>query len=255
MVDSEPLVIHGLNKTFHNGQTSLKVLSNINLRVEQGELITVIGPSGCGKSTLLKVIAGLDAEYDGVVKIDREQIHQPGVDKGFIFQEHRLFPWLTVEGNIAADLSLKNPEVRAKVRDLIRLVHLEGFEKSFPRQLSGGMAQRVAIARALLRDPKVLLMDEPFAALDAFTRAHMQDVLLDIWEQNKTTMILVTHDIDEAVVLAQRVVIMSAKPGTIHSVVPVDIPHPRKRSSNEFLEVRRNVLAQLEAHMLQHTEQ
>ncbi|GMA61284.1 hypothetical protein GCM10025859_17240 [Alicyclobacillus fastidiosus] len=138
MVDSEPLVIHGLNKTFNIGQTSLKVLSHINLRVEQGEFITVIGPSGCGKSTLLKVIAGLDGEYDGVVKIGREEIHKPGVDKGFIFQEHRLFPWLTVEDNIAADLSLRNPLVREKVRDLIRLVHLEGFEKSFPRQLSGG---------------------------------------------------------------------------------------------------------------------
>lgn len=157
-------------------------------------------------------------------------IKGPGIDKGFIFQEPRLFPWLTVENNIAADLSLRNAEVRKKVDELIGLVRLEGFQKSFPRELSGGMAQRVAIARALLRNPKVLLLDEPFGALDAFTRTHMQEVLIDIWQKNKTTMIFVTHDIDEAIYLGNWVVILKPRPGEIRNIVSSDLPIPRKNN-------------------------
>ncbi|EPZ45740.1 ABC transporter ATP-binding protein [Alicyclobacillus acidoterrestris] len=247
----EELVIRDLSKTFISSQGALSVLRDIDMQIPQGEFVTVIGPSGCGKSTLLKIIAGLDAQHEGDVTLDGEPVRAPGVDKGFIFQEHRLFPWLTVEENIAANLSLKHREVRDKVDKMIHLVHMDGFAKTYPRQLSGGMAQRVAIARAFIRDPKVLLMDEPFGALDAFTRAHMQEVLLDVWLQNQTTVILVTHDIDEAVVLAQRVVVMSAKPGTIRTIVPIDLPYPRKRSSTAFLELRREVLNQLEAHMVE----
>jgi len=235
------------HKWFQTPQgTRIEALHNIQLKIKQGEFITVIGPSGCGKSTLLKIIAGLDTDHQGTVLLEQTQVVQPGIDKGFIFQEHRLFPWLTVEKNIAADLSLKDPDVRRRVAELIELVKLQGFEKAYPRELSGGMSQRVAIARALLRNPKVLLLDEPFGALDAFTRSHLQEVALNIWEQNRTTMILVTHDIDEAVFLATRVVVMNARPGTIRKIVPVDLPYPRKKASSSFLELRKLVLSEFE---------
>ncbi|UJF31493.1 ABC transporter ATP-binding protein [Paenibacillus hexagrammi] len=235
------------HKWFHTPQgTKVEALHNIKLTVKQGEFITIIGPSGCGKSTLLKIIAGLDTDHTGKVHLDHKQVDKPGIDKGFIFQEHRLFPWLTVEKNIAADLNLKDPEVRARVDELIDLVKLKGFEKSYPRELSGGMSQRVAIARALLRKPKVLLLDEPFGALDAFTRSHLQEVTLDIWEKNRTTMILVTHDIDEAVYLATRVVVMNARPGTIRKFIPIDLPYPRKKATSSFLELRKMVLSEFE---------
>lgn len=224
----------------------VEALQNIKLTIREGEFITIIGPSGCGKSTLLKIIAGLDTEHDGKILLEQKQVGKPGIDKGFIFQEHRLFPWLTVEKNIAADLSLKDPDVRERVNNLIELVKLKGFEKSYPRELSGGMSQRVAIARALLRNPKVLLLDEPFGALDAFTRSHLQEVALDIWEKNRTTMILVTHDIDEAVFLATRVVVMNARPGTIRNIIPVDLPYPRKKASTSFQELRKLVLSEFE---------
>ncbi|MNO17512.1 Aliphatic sulfonates import ATP-binding protein SsuB [compost metagenome] len=234
------LAISQLNKEFDGGK--IKALQNIDLEVQEGEFITVIGPSGCGKSTLLRIVAGLDNTYTGKVTLEGQQIEGPGIDKGFIFQEHRLFPWLTVEKNIAADLPLSNKEVRRKVDELIELVKLQGFEKAYPRQLSGGMAQRVSIARALLRRPKILLLDEPFGALDAFTRAHMQSVLLDIWRTNKTTMIFVTHDIDEAVYLGNRVVILEPRPGKIRRIVPIDLPYPRKKATSSFQEMRLRVL-------------
>lgn len=242
------LDITNVSKTFHNESGSTHVLSELNLTVGEGDFVTVIGPSGCGKSTLLKLIAGLDTDYSGAVSIEGRKVDRPSQDKGFIFQEHRLFPWLDVAGNIAADLPLRKPEVRERVAELIRLVKLEGFEKAYPRQLSGGMSQRVAIARALLRNPKVLLLDEPFGALDAFTRAHLQDALLDIWQANRTTMVLVTHDIDEAVFLSNRVVVMDAKPGTIKAVIPIDLPYPRKRSGTAFQDIRTHLLRSLEHH-------
>ncbi|KOS66343.1 sulfonate ABC transporter ATP-binding protein [Lysinibacillus contaminans] len=240
------LVIERLNKIFTTPNERVVALREIDLQVKQGEFITVIGPSGCGKSTLLKIVAGLDVEYDGKVELNGQQIKGPSLEKGFIFQEPRLFPWLTVEKNIAGDQSLKDPKVRGKVHELIRLVKLEGFEKAYPKELSGGMAQRVSIARALLRKPDILLLDEPFGALDAFTRSHMQEVLLNIWETNKTTMIFVTHDLDEAVFLGQRVVIMNPRPGHIKSVLPIELSFPRKRSSLAFQEMRRTVLNEFE---------
>ncbi|MGG1517116.1 ABC transporter ATP-binding protein [Paenibacillus oryzisoli] len=240
------LTIQQLNKTFTSSKGAVQALHDVQLNVKEGEFITVIGPSGCGKSTLLKIIAGLDAQYTGVVQLGGEPIKAPGIDKGFIFQEPRLFPWLTVEKNIAADLSLKQADVRRKVDELIALVRLEGFQKAYPRELSGGMAQRVAIARALLRSPKVLLLDEPFGALDAFTRTHMQEVLIDIWQKNKTTMIFVTHDIDEAIYLGNRVVILRPRPGAIRNIVPIDLPFPRKKSTTSFQELRLKVLNEFE---------
>jgi len=245
-MSAEILVMKQLNKRFASPSGDVIALHNIQLSIAKGELITIIGPSGCGKSTLLKIVAGLDTEYSGDVLLNGKPIDGPSIEKGFIFQEPRLFPWLTVEKNIAANLSLRDPEVRKKVDELIELVRLKGFEKSYPRQLSGGMAQRVAIARALLRTPDVLLLDEPFGALDAFTRAHLQEVLLDIWQKNKTTMLFVTHDLDEAVFLGERVVIMNPRPGHIRSVLPIDLPFPRKRTQNSFQELRAIVLREFE---------
>ncbi|MCM3706331.1 MULTISPECIES: ABC transporter ATP-binding protein [Cytobacillus] len=240
------LEIRDLSKTFLSEKGEVQALKDIHLAVENGELITVIGPSGCGKSTLLKIIAGLDNDAEGIVEIDGKEVKGPSIDKGFIFQEPRLFPWQTVEKNIASNFTLRNKEVRDKVKELIQLVKLEGFAKAYPRELSGGMAQRAAIARALLRNPKVLLLDEPFGALDAFTRSHMQEVLLDIWHENKTTMLFVTHDIDEAIYLADRVVIMNARPGSIQKVVKINLPHPRKKSNKTFQEFRHLILNEFE---------
>jgi len=244
-INQPAIELKNVSKTFQSEQGIFQALSQVNLTVQQDELIVAIGPSGCGKSTLLKILAGLDTEYDGTVEVGGHSITQPGIDRGFIFQEHRLFPWLTVEQNIAADLSLKKPEVKARVQEVIALVKLTGFEKAYPKQLSGGMSQRVAIARALIRQPEVLLLDEPFGALDAFTRNHMQDALLDIWRNNKMTLLLVTHDIDEALFLADRIVVMEAKPGRIKTVIPIEMQHPRNRVSTTFQDYRHHVLKAL----------
>ncbi|MDR2992580.1 MAG: ABC transporter ATP-binding protein [Bacillus cereus] len=238
--------INGVSKKFLKAVGNVQVLENIQFQLEKGDFVTVIGPSGCGKSTLLKIVAGLDNDFEGEVVIDGEPIVKPSKKQGFIFQEHRLFPWLTVEENIAADLSLKEKYVKEKVREWVEIVRLDGFEKSYPKEISGGMSQRVAIARALLRDPSVLLLDEPFGALDAFTRSHLQEVLLNIWEQKKTTMIFVTHDIDEAIYLSNRIIIMSAKPGKIHKVIENHLPYPRNKTSQSFQQLRTKVLQQFE---------
>ncbi|HFT2184415.1 TPA: ABC transporter ATP-binding protein [Bacillus cereus] len=238
--------IDGVSKYFLKQTGTVQVLENINFQLEKGDFVTVIGPSGCGKSTLLKIIAGLDSDFEGEIIIDGERITKPSKKQGFIFQEHRLFPWLTVEENIAADLPLKDKYVKDKVREWLEIVRLDGFEKSYPKEISGGMSQRVAIARALLRDPNVLLLDEPFGALDAFTRSHLQEVLLNIWEQKKTTMIFVTHDIDEAIYLSNRIIIMSAKPGEIHKVIENNLPYPRNKTSQSFQQLRTKVLQQFE---------
>jgi sulfonate transport system ATP-binding protein len=233
-------------KSFKKGQTAVQVLRDIRLELEDGDFITIIGPSGCGKSTLLKIIAGLDTDYEGTVEIGGLPVVGPGTDQGFVFQEHRLFPWLTVEENIAANLSLKDPEIRKRVDELIHIVRLKGFEKAYPKELSGGMSQRVAIARALLREPKILLLDEPFGALDAFTRKHLQDVLLEIWRKKRITMVLVTHDLDESIYLGNQVVIMKAKPGSISRIIPIELPFPRQRAHPLFQEMRQKVLKEFE---------
>lgn len=235
-----------ITKRFVNNNKFTVVLEDVTVDIEQGDFVTLIGPSGCGKSTLLKMIAGLDTDFDGSVKLDGQVVEGPSLKKGMIFQEHRLFPWLTVEENIAADLSLKDKQIRKKVDELIGIVRLQGFEKSYPRELSGGMSQRVAIARALLRNPDVLLLDEPFGALDAFTRTHLQDVLLEIWNQKKTTMIFVTHDLDESIYLANKVMVMSAKPGKVRSIIPIDLPYPRRKADQSLQKMRHRVLKEFE---------
>ncbi|WP_445487637.1 ABC transporter ATP-binding protein [Niallia sp. 03133] len=237
------------NKSFTQGSKKVKALETINLVIEEQDFLTIIGPSGCGKSTLLKIIAGLDTDYEGEITINDRTVKGAGIQQGFIFQEHRLFPWLTVEENIAADLSLKNKEVRRKVDELIEIVRLKGSEKLYPKELSGGMSQRVAIARALLREPEVLLLDEPFGALDAFTRKHLQDVLLDIWQKKKMAMILVTHDIEESVYLGNRLAIMKAKPGKVYKELKIPLSYPRNRTSPDFQTFRQSVLKEFE-----HTE-
>jgi sulfonate transport system ATP-binding protein len=234
-----------VSKVFSTQGADVQALQDVNLELQPHEFVAIIGPSGCGKSTLLKVVAGLDTNYEGTVTLDGKAITGPSIEKGVIFQEHRLFPWLTVEKNIAADLSLKDPKVRKAVDEMIGLVKLGGFEKSYPKHLSGGMSQRVAIARALIRNPKVLLLDEPFGALDAFTRNHMQEALLDVWSSNQTNMLLVTHDIDEAIFLADRIVVMQSKPGRVKTIIPIAMQHPRSRTSTTFLEYRKQVLEAL----------
>ncbi|UYO36325.1 ABC transporter ATP-binding protein [Bacillus zhangzhouensis] len=240
------IAIDIVDKSFWNDKQTIRVLEDLRLSIIPGEFVTVIGPSGCGKSTLLKIIGGLDTAYDGQVLIGDRQVTEPGMKQGFIFQEHRLFPWLTVEENIAANFNLKQQDVRRKVDELIEIVRLKGFEHAYPHELSGGMSQRVAIARVLLRDPEILLLDEPFGALDAFTRKHLQDVLLDIWQEKKTTMMLVTHDIDESIYLGKEIVLLQARPGRIHKILPVNLPFPRDRTSTAFQSLRQKVFSEFE---------
>jgi sulfonate transport system ATP-binding protein len=230
------------HKVFQGSQSKLLALRNIVLTIDPGEFVCVVGGSGCGKTTLLRMIAGLDTDYEGVISVDQRKVTGPGLDRGLVFQEHRLLSWLTVHDNIAFGLAgMLAAERSAKIRHYIKLVGLDDFEYVYPHQLSGGMSQRVAIARALVGRPQVLLLDEPFASLDALTRMRMQQEILRIWEAEQTTVVLVTHDIEEAVYLADRVVIMSAQPGTIKKILPVDLRRPRDRTDREFARVRKSV--------------
>ncbi len=230
------------HKAFAGSQGKLLALTNILLTIDPGEFVCIVGGSGCGKTTLLRIIAGLETDYAGVVALDGTPITGPGLDRGVVFQEHRLFSWLTVHDNVAFGLSRLPPAERAlKIRHYINLVGLNDFEYEYPHQLSGGMSQRVAIARALVGSPEVLLLDEPFASLDALTRMRMQQEILRIWEAERTTVVLVTHDIEEAVYLADRVVIMSTQPGTIKKILPVGLPRPRDRADREFVRIRKSV--------------
>lgn len=229
------LKIEGLYKYFSVDKKKVEILKNINLNIKEGEFITIVGHSGCGKSTLLKIIAGLVDYQIGSVTNNGAPIAGPDIDRGMVFQEHRLLPWLSIKDNIGFGLTNKTKQEKDKiVKDIINLVKLDGFENVYPHQLSGGMAQRAAIARGLVTNPKILLLDEPFGALDALTRIQMQKEILRIWETEKTTMILVTHDIDEAVYLGQRIVVMSARPGEIKSIIDVDTAGSKIRGSADF---------------------
>jgi len=235
------LEIRNLSKTFEDKNQKLKVLSEINLDINEGEFISIIGSSGGGKSTLLRIIAGLETDYEGSVLLDGVPIKKPSIDKGIVFQDHRLFPWLTVAENIGYGVSDNQKNKKEIIKDLINLVGLEGFEKSRPNQLSGGMAQRAAIARALANNPKVLLLDEPFGALDAMTRINMQEEILKIWKLEKITIILVTHDVEEAVYLGDYVVVLTSNPGQIKKICKVDLARPRDRVNNDFVFEKRKV--------------
>jgi sulfonate transport system ATP-binding protein len=217
-------------------------LKDILLTINPGEFVCIVGGSGCGKTTLLRIIAGLETEYEGAVFLDGKKLIGTGLDRGVVFQEHRLLSWLTVHDNVGFGLAGLAPEERSRdIRHYISLVGLDMFEYEYPHQLSGGMSQRVAIARALVGRPEVLLLDEPFASLDALTRMRMQQEILRIWEAERTTVVLVTHDIEEAVYLADRVVIMSPQPGTIRNILPVRLSRPRDRTDREFARVRKSV--------------
>jgi sulfonate transport system ATP-binding protein len=230
------------HKTFAGCKGTLLALKNILLTINPGEFVCIVGGSGCGKTTLLRIIAGLETEYAGAVLLDGKKLTGTGLDRGVVFQEHRLLSWLTVHDNVGFGLADLPPEERSRdIRHYISLVGLGQFEYEYPHQLSGGMSQRVAIARALAGRPEVLLLDEPFASLDALTRMRMQQEILRIWEAERTTVVLVTHDIEEAVYLADRVVIMSPQPGTIRNILPIPLSRPRDRTDREFVRVRRSI--------------
>ena len=221
-----------------------EALSNISLSIAAGELVSLIGPSGCGKSTLLRLIAGLDSADSGELLIGSQPINEPGAERGLVFQDPNLFPWLTVRRNIETGLVARRVlrETRSEVDEFMRLVGLEAFDDAYPHHLSGGMAQRVALARALINHPKVLLLDEPLGALDAFTRMRMQDEVLRLWENRRTTMLLVTHDIDEAIYMSDRIMIMTQRPGRIDRIITNALARPRDRGSSDFLRLRSDIL-------------
>ena len=240
------LIIDHLSKQFtKNGQETVDSLTDINVRINDGEFICILGPSGCGKTTLLRIVAGLENPTSGKVLIDDVLIDRPNPKLGMIFQDYSLYPWRTVNENIVFGLELRGvgKEERAKVaQEYLELAGLSGFGNSYPYELSGGMRQRVAVVRALAVDPSVLLMDEPFGALDAQTRNRLQHDLLEIWDKTKKTILFVTHSVDEAVFLADRVVVLTPRPGHVCEVLAIELERPRERTSVEFAKIRRYVL-------------
>ncbi len=240
---AENIKIQSLKKEFRIQGQALEVLQDINLTVEPGEIVSIVGRSGCGKSTLLRLIAGLETPTAGEITIGGRKVKKPTVDVGVLFQQSRLLPWSSVEKNIAFGLSKKLPlkEKKELVQEYVDMVGLTGFEKALPGQLSGGMQKRVSIARTLINKPNILLLDEPFGALDAFTKINLQQELLRIWENEKMTTMLVTHDIEEAVYMGNKVIVMSAKPGVIQKVIPVLLGKPRNRTNEDFANIRRKV--------------
>lgn len=240
--------IRNVTRQFQVSGGSLTALDNVTLDIAEGEFVTIVGASGCGKSTLLRLGAGLDTARTGVITHAGKPVDGPSLDRGMVFQEPRLFPWLTIERNVALGLEnsgLPKREKKKLVEQHLELVGLSGFAKAYPHQLSGGMAQRAGIARGLVNRPNVLFLDEPFGALDAITKTRLQDELQQIWAHERITMVLVTHDVDEAVYLGDRVVIMSPRPGRIREIVGVNLPRPRSRTSHALLQVRNCVLDSL----------
>jgi sulfonate transport system ATP-binding protein len=240
------LTLSDVGRSFEGANGTVVALEDVDLSVAPGELVSLVGPSGCGKSTLLRAVAGLDREYSGEILADGLPIRGPDLSRGIIFQEPRLFPWLTLSENVGFSVRTSRAARVERVRELIALVGLAGFEKAYPHHLSGGMAQRAAIARALAPSPGMLLLDEPFGALDAFTRMRLQDAFQEIWLANRTTAILVTHDIEEAIDLGQRVVVMTPRPGRIRRVVEIDLPYPRDRGGERFAAYRRAILGEFD---------
>ena len=229
------IAIDGLSKSFAAARTGTErlALSDISLQIAKGEFVSIVGPSGCGKSTLLYVVGGFVAPSRGAISVAGKPVTGPGPDRGPVFQEFALFPWKTVLGNVMYGLrqqGVSKPEAEAKARALISLVHLTGYERFYPKELSGGMKQRVAIARTLAYGPAILLMDEPFGALDAHTRTGLQSELLEIWERDRKTVLFVTHSVEGAVFLSDRVVVLTRSPGRVKAAIDIDLPRPRRRA-------------------------
>ena len=244
--DTAPVQIQvrGVEKTFSVGAQKIVALQNIDLDIHKGEFVCLLGPSGCGKSTLLNAVAGFQPPTKGTVTVDGRTITEPGPDRGMVFQEYALFPWMTVAQNVAFGLEIKGmskAEIAERVEWLLQKLHLQDFRNRFPKDLSGGMRQRVAIARVLALDSPILLMDEPFGALDALTRRTLQDELLRIWEEVGKTILFVTHSIEESIYLADRIIVMTYRPGTIKRDVVVDMPRPRDGSAPEFNRLKREL--------------
>ena len=243
--DASRVLIESVGKRYESDQGPVQALADVSFEVTPGEFVCIVGPSGSGKTTLFRIVAGLESPTSGTVYLNDEPVTEPNPDMGVVFQEYHLFPWRTVRGNVRFGLE-KGPvpadERERRVERLIELVGLEGFEDSYPKELSGGMKQRVALARALAVDPSLLLMDEPFGAVDAQTKAMLQGELLDIWERTGKTVLFVTHDIEEAVTLADRIVVMGTEPGRVREVVDVDLPRPRSRTDDGFGEYYEHVL-------------
>ncbi|MGJ5039886.1 MULTISPECIES: ABC transporter ATP-binding protein [unclassified Bradyrhizobium] len=252
------LVIDKVSRTFpaRQGRAPTRALEPVELTIGNNDFVTILGPSGCGKSTLLRIVAGLDHPTSGKVLLDGREVTGPGADRGMVFQSYTLFPWLTVRENIAFGLRERGvPEdKRNAVADrFIQQIGLKGFENHWPKQLSGGMQQRCAIARALANDPKILLLDEPFGALDNQTRVLMQEMLLGIWERDQKTVLFVTHDIEEAIFLGSRVLVMSARPGRVKADIKIELPHPRSykiKTSPEFVALKERLVEEIRAEAL-----
>ena len=244
------LEIKDLKKSFPKKKGEMVAIADFDLNVEEGEFLCILGPSGCGKTTILRIIAGLESQTTGKILLNGKEIAGPGSDRGMVFQEFALFPWRTVRRNVEFGLELKGvsaEERHERTQRYIDLVGLKGFEDYHPYQLSGGMKQRVGIARALANEPAILLMDETFGALDAQTRNLMQKELLRIWSETRKTVIFITHSVDEAVFLADRIVVMTARPSSIGEIYEIKWPRPRDRASPEFAALRKQILAQLES--------
>jgi NitT/TauT family transport system ATP-binding protein/sulfonate transport system ATP-binding protein len=252
------LSIEGVGKVFpaQRGGQPTRALTPTTLAIADNDFITILGPSGCGKSTLLRIVAGLESASEGRVLLDGQAVTRAGADRGMVFQSYTLFPWLTVAQNIAFGLREKGVGEAQRLevaRRWMEQVGLKGFEAHYPKQLSGGMQQRTAIARALANDPKILLLDEPFGALDNQTRALMQEMLLGIWERERKTVIFVTHDVEEAIFMASRVVVMSARPGRIKADIAVDLPHPRPytiKTSAAFVALKERLVEEIRAEVM-----
>ena len=243
------LKLENVSKSFAKIETDevTHALTSVTTTMESGEFISLVGPSGCGKSTMLRLVAGLINPTTGRLTVNDKEIEKPAPDRGMMFQKATLFPWLTVRDNIAFSLKMqgKLKGNEEKVENMIKVIGLENFREDYPAQLSGGMAQRVALVRSLINEPPILLLDEPLGALDAFTRMNMQDEILKIWQEKQQLAIMVTHDVDEAIYMGTRVLVMDAHPGRVIADIPIDLPFPRDRGSREFVEYRIDILNKL----------
>ncbi|ABR54420.1 ABC transporter related [Methanococcus vannielii SB] len=247
------LELKNVVKKFGNDKKEILAVDNVNLTVKKNEFISLVGPSGCGKSTVLRMIAGLEAPSSGGIYLDGEKVLGPDADRGMVFQQYTLLPWKTVLQNVTFGLEIKQISKKERTeiaKKFLKMVGLDEFSESYPYELSGGMQQRVAIARTIANDPKVVLMDEPFGALDTQTRTMLQDHLLKIWENEKKTIIFVTHSVDEAVYLSDKVIIMTARPGKIKKIIDIELDRPRKRTSGEFIKYRKMIIEELKAEVL-----